>query len=81
MKINKLFKKYSNGEEFLKLIPTLQDMKLFQKVSLHQLSHFQGGIPVFSSSEIEYSMLLLEKLEKVVEGFKGMNGTGNLYTV
>lgn len=81
MRINKLFKKYSNGDEFLKLIPTLQDMKLFQKVSLHQLSHFQGGIPVFSSSEIEYSMLLLEKLEKVVEGFKGMNGTGNLYTV
>lgn len=80
-RINKLLSNFTRNRDFVNLIPTMQDMKLFQKVTLHQLSHSQGGLSVFSTSEIEYSILLLEKLEEVVKGFKGMNGTGNLYTI
>lgn len=80
-RINDLFSKFTSSKELVKLIPTLQDMKLFQKVTLHQLSHSQGGLSVFSTTELEYCILLLEKLEDVVNGFKGMNGTGNLYTI
>lgn len=80
-RISKQLSNFTRNKDFVKLIPTLQDMKLFQKVTLHQLSHSQGGLSVFSSSEIEYCILLLEKIEEVVYGFKGMNGTGNLYTI
>lgn len=80
-RINKLLSNFTRNKDFVNLIPTLQDMKLFQKVTLHQLSHSQGGLSVFSSSEIEYCIFLLEKMEEVIKGFKGMNGTGNLYTI
>lgn len=80
-RINKLFVDYDSSKFFKKLIPIVKDLTLFQKLTLHQLSHTQNGLPTFSSKEIEYSLYLLEKMEKVVNGLKTMNTTGNVYKI
>ena len=79
--INKQFLNYDSSEFFKPLVPVLQDMKLFQKLTLHQLSHDQLQTPTFSTKEIECCFYLLEKLEKVVLGLRKMNSGGNIYRV
>ena len=80
-KINKLFLDYDSSPFFKPLVSVLQDMTLFQKLTLHQLSHDQSQTPSFSTKEIEYCFYLLEKLEKVVRELKTINSTGNVYRV
>lgn len=79
--INKQFLNYDSSAFFKPLVPVLQDMKLFQKLTLHQLSHDQLQVPTFSTKEIECCFYLLEKLEKVVLGLRKMNSGGNIYRV
>ena len=80
-KINKQFLDYDSSTFFNPLVPVLQDMTLFQKLTLHQLSHDQDQISSFSAKEIEYCFYLLEKLERVVQGLRKMNSCGNVYRV
>lgn len=80
-KINKQFLEYDCSHFFNGLIPVVQDLTLFQKLTLHQLSHDQNQLPTFSTHEIEYSLFLLEKLEKVINGLKNMNSNGNVYRI
>ena len=79
--INKQFLNYDSSAFFKPLVPVLRDMKLFQKLTLHQLSHDQLQAPTFSTKEIECCFYLLEKLEKVVLCLKKMNSGGNIYRV
>lgn len=80
-KINKKLLAYDSSRFFKNLIPVVQDLTLFQKLTLHQLSHSQDQMPTFSTHEIEYSLFLLEKMEKVIHGLKNMNSNGNVYRI
>lgn len=80
-KINKQFLDYDSSTFFKPLVPVMQDMRLFQKLTLHQLSHDQDQMASFSAKEIEYCFYLLEKIEKVVKGLRKMNSGGNVYRV
>lgn len=80
-KINKQFLDYDSSTFFKPLVSVLRDMTLFQKLTLHQLSHDQDQMSTFSAKEIEYCFFLLEKLERVVKGLKSMNSGGNVYRV
>lgn len=45
---------------------TINRLKLYQKVSMHPLSHGVLGIPHFQQKEVEQSLILLEQLDKCV---------------
>lgn len=49
----------------------IKEMKTYQKVMIHQLSHGKTStMPEFIQKEVEGSMLLLAKLEAEVETLK-----------
>lgn len=53
--------------DFLKVIrPALEELRLMQKVALHQASHGTEGVSSISSKELKVALSLLEKIEKAV---------------
>ena len=64
---------YKQHTEVQKVVELLKEMKMFQKVVLHQLSHGTGARPTFTNKEIEYSLVLLKKFELLVKAFKDSN--------
>lgn len=73
------YRKYTENNELKHLIPIIKDMRIYQKVVLHQLSHGRAEIPTNSPKEIETTMELLSKMESVIHR---KHGTGaNVYTV
>lgn len=66
IKLKSLLSEY-NGSEFLDdLLPVIDDLKVFQKVVLHQSSHGHEGKDTIGDNEIYTTLHLLEKLEKAV---------------
>ena len=59
--------KYS---EFKNLKHIVASMKLYQKVTLHPMSHGQIGVVDFTQKELEASMDLVEELEKILKRLK-----------
>lgn len=53
-----------------KMVDLLKEMKMFQKVVMHQLSHGTGARPTFTSTEITHSLDLLKRFEYMVTKFK-----------
>ena len=53
----------------------LKNLKIYQKVTLHPLSHGSNGMPTFTLKEIGVSLSLLAKLEKCVEDLMETNVT------
>lgn len=54
--------------DFLKsLKPILTELRLMQKVALHQTSHGHSGLPPVSANEIKVSSALLCKLESAIQ--------------
>ena len=45
---------------------TIKKLKLYQKVSMHPLSHGVLGVPHFQQKDVEQSLILLEKLNDCV---------------
>ena len=45
---------------------TINKLKLYQKVSMHPLSHGVLGIPHFQQKDVEQSLILLEQLDKCI---------------
>ena len=72
-------RKYEESNELNHLIPIIRDMRIYQKVVLHQLSHGRDEIPTNSPKEIECTMELLRKMEAVVNKRHGTDV--NVYTV
>lgn len=63
--------KYQTNPNMQKIIPMIKEMKTYQKVMIHQLSHGKTStMPEFIQKEVEGSMLLLAKLEAEVETLK-----------
>ena len=54
----------------------IRDLKLYQKVTMHPLSHSSDGLSSFTQKEIEKSLLLLEKLETDIKGLIGSDVDG-----
>ena len=54
--------------DFFKIIkPALEELRLMQKVALHQASHGTEGLPPISSKELNVALVLLDKIEKAVK--------------
>ena len=53
---------YKNAE-FENFRKILKELKLYQRVTMHQMSHGQNGMPSFTIKEIEKSIDLLENME------------------
>ncbi len=52
------------------LIPTLVELRLLQKVALHQASHGHVGLPPIQSKEYDVSLALLKKIEATICSIK-----------
>ena len=52
------------------LIPTLVELRLLQKVALHQASHGHIGLPPVQSKEFDVSITLLKKIETAITSIK-----------
>lgn len=63
-KLQDAIKEYVSGTEVAKLRDTICDLAVYQKVSMHPLSHAAGSIPMTATREIERSITLLMTLEK-----------------
>ena len=63
--------KYQTNPNMQKIIPMIKEMKTYQKVMIHQLSHgSSANLPNFNQKEVEGSMLLLEQLENEIKLLK-----------
>lgn len=69
--------KYNAANYYGKLMDIVDDVKLYQKVVLHQSSHGHVGAPTFSDKEIRASIALLRQMETVVNE----NKDKNVYTI
>ncbi|MGJ1367906.1 hypothetical protein [Sphingobacterium spiritivorum] len=63
------FKKH-DFDNFQKII---KDLKLYQKITMHPLSHGVIGMPTFTTREIEISFELLEKMEEFLKDMVDTN--------
>ena len=70
---NALIAKYSSNPEMQKIIPIIKEIKTYQKLVIHQLSHGHASMPNFNQKEVESTMVLLEQLEKDVDLLKKKN--------
>ncbi|MBR5603057.1 MAG: AAA family ATPase [Bacteroidales bacterium] len=77
--LKKKYKEYVEFNELNHLKPIIRDMRIYQKVILHQLSHGRDEIPTNSPKEIETTIELLSKMESVVNKKHGVNI--DVYTV
>lgn len=67
-KIYNLFQEYDKKNKFPWIAETIQHLRTYQKVILHQGSHDQLGIlPAISSKEITMTLDLMRKLEQITE--------------
>lgn len=64
--------KNNDFQNFQKII---KELKLYQKVSMHPLSHGIEGMPTFTTREIEKSIDLIEKMEEYLKGLVDSNVT------
>jgi len=65
--------KFSCNPELQKIIPIIKEIKTYQKIVIHQLSHGHACMPNFNQKEVECAMLLLKQLEKDVDLLKRKN--------
>lgn len=73
------YRKYKDNNDLNHLIPIIRDMRIYQKVVLHQLSHGRDEIPTNSPKEIECTMELIKKMEAVMNKRHGTDA--NVYTI
>jgi energy-coupling factor transporter ATP-binding protein EcfA2 len=62
---NRLQQKINNfkNQDFSNFQKTLRELKLYQKVTMHPMSHGVAGLSTFTTKEIEKSIELLDKME------------------
>lgn len=57
---------YRANDFLAPLIPVLKELRLLQKVALHQASHGHAGLPPIQSKEYNVSLALLKKIEDAI---------------
>ena len=65
--------KFSELSNFQTII---RELKLYQKVTMHPMSHSSNGLSSFTQKEIEASLALLEKLERSIKDLVGSDVNG-----
>lgn len=68
-KITEVIERFDKGK-FNRLTSWLNEMKLYQKSTLHQASHGHTGLPDISLKEIKASLQVLSKLESTIKKMK-----------
>lgn len=63
--------RYVSNTEVERLRETICDLAIYQKVSMHPLSHSAGALPVFTENEVSRSITLLFTLEKQLGALVG----------
>lgn len=76
-KVRNLVAKYNDSNEYMHLMDIVDDLKLYQKLALHQASHGHTGKPTIGEKEIMASLDLLEKMEAAVK----LGKNKDVYTV
>ena len=67
-KIKDLFHKFNCNNQVSWIAETIQQLKTYQKVILHQSSHDQiGALAFISSKEIAITLDLMKKLEQITK--------------
>lgn len=61
--------------DFVNLKTIIKDLTLYQKVTMHPMSHGTIGATAFTQKEIKESLVLLEKLENCILKFQNKNVT------
>lgn len=67
---------YSQHNELALLIPIIKDIRTYQQLVLHQMSHGRTGLPTFNPREIDACLLLMEQLDDAIK-----NARHNIYEV
>ncbi len=63
--------RYVSDTEIAKLRDTICDLAVYQKVSMHPLSHATGAMPLSTQKEVDRSITLLMMLEKQIGSLVG----------
>lgn len=62
------------ANDFLEpLVPALKELRLLQKVALHQASHGHIGLPPVQSKEFDVCLALMKKIDDAISSVKGMD--------
>ena len=75
--LNTIIDKYKAANYYGKLLDIVDDVKLYQKVVLHQSSHGHVGASTFSDKEVTATIALLRQMETVVNE----NKDKDVYTI
>lgn len=70
-RLETVINRYVSGTELTKLRDILCEMVVYQKVSMHPLSHATGALPLSTTREVERSITLLMMLEKQLNNLIG----------
>jgi len=62
--------------EYSNIQSIIRELKLYQKVTMHPMSHSSNGLSAFTQREIEVSLILLEKFEKSIKDLAGSDVDG-----
>lgn len=65
-RLQSVIDRYVSDTEVEKLRDTIRDLSVYQKVSMHPLSHATGALPLSTTKEVERSITLLMTLEKQI---------------
>lgn len=66
LRLQPVIDRYVSNTEVEKLRDTIRDLSVYQKVSMHPLSHATGALPLSTTKEVERSITLLMTLEKQI---------------
>ncbi len=69
-RLKEKIEKFMANDLLSPLIPALIELRLMQKVSLHQASHGHAGLPPVQSREFDVSLALLKKIEAAIGSVK-----------
>lgn len=64
--LDSVIARYESGTELTQLRETLCEMIIYQRVSMHPLSHATGALPLSTQKEVNRSITLLMQLEKQI---------------
>lgn len=69
-RLKEKIEKFRANDILAPLVPVLVELRLLQKVALHQASHGHAGQPPIQSREFDVSLALLKKIEEAICSIK-----------
>lgn len=69
-RVKDLIDDFRANDALAPLVPSLVELRLLQKASLHQASHGHAGLPPVQSREFDVCLMLLKKIEAAIDSVK-----------